>query len=72
MKKFAAYFNLTLPGEAAGVRELDAHRRPNEIRVDSKDFRVWVGGALIGTNTNPDPDAFGVIRPYAATPARLR
>lgn len=35
---------------------------PDGIDVSSDNFRLWVTGALTGTNRDPDPDAFGVIR----------
>ncbi|HKS26132.1 MAG TPA: hypothetical protein VJZ76_25300 [Thermoanaerobaculia bacterium] len=65
-EKFAQCFNLDL----ANWPEKYLHASwvlidvPAEtgVDVDSKDFRLWVSGAQIGSNRTPDPDAFGVIR----------
>jgi hypothetical protein len=61
-EQFASYFQLTLSPTDAQFASWILIDVPDEIRVDANEFRLWVGGALIGTDTNPDPDAFGVIR----------
>lgn len=61
-ERFASYFHLTLPPGAAEFESWILIDVPDEIHVDANEFRLWVSGAFIGSATNPDPDAFGVIR----------
>ena len=55
-------FDVTLPAKYPQFASWILIDVPDEIRMDSNEFRIWVSGALVGPNRDPDPDAFGVIR----------